>query len=305
MPLAIRVLLFLLPKNRNAMAGVIGLIFLPFVLFYVMISSAISVLHVPAIEPSQMDFYKNAVDAIQKDTGVRTEWQELVAIDAVRFNQDFQKASPTGARRLARKFIRIEKETNEKGEVETHYYKKSLETVVEEMIQDGLLVEGDLQRIKQYLLLPWDTGGVGSLPDGYVPVPSEGGLVFPVVGQWVVTDGFHERINPVTGRYEFHRGIDLAAESGTPVVAARAGKIVFADENGSAGNEVKIDHGDGTKTRYLHLDSIMVRRGQFVEAGELIGSVGSTGRSTGPHLHFEFHVNGRPVDPAFYLFSND
>ncbi|MBO8164203.1 MAG: M23 family metallopeptidase [Brevibacillus sp.] len=301
MPLAVRILLLLMPKDRKTWAIVAVVALLPFGLLYVLISSVVSVIHVPAIEPSQISLYREAVEAVYEKTGVTLSWKELIALDAVRFNQDFSQASRSKAMRLADQFVGLVKVKKEDGTVETYYYKKSLNAVVQELIDAGELEEGALQRIKQYLLLPWETAESPDLPGEYVPVPGEEELVFPVVGQCYVSDGFRERINPVTGRVEVHSGIDLAAATGTPVVAAKAGRVVFADANGSAGNEVKIDHGDDTKTRYLHLDMILVERGQEVEAGQPIGRVGSTGRSTGPHLHFEYHVRGTPVDPAPYL----
>lgn len=101
-----------------------------------------------------------------------------------------------------------------------------------------------------------------------------------------------------------HKGIDIAVPQGTPVQAAKGGKVVFAGDGGGYGNLVVIDHGDGTFTKYAHLSKINVREGQTVEAGELVGAVGSTGNSTGPHLHFEVRrgsPDGEVLDPVKFL----
>lgn len=98
-----------------------------------------------------------------------------------------------------------------------------------------------------------------------------------------------------------HEGIDFAAPAGTPVRAARAGSVTWAGGRGTAGNAVIIEHSDGWSSRYYHLSTVAVRRGESVKAGAAIGEVGSTGRSTGPHLHFEIRRGGTPVDPAPYV----
>ena len=101
---------------------------------------------------------------------------------------------------------------------------------------------------------------------------------------------------------EFHQGIDIAAESGTPIVATADGVVTTAGWNaGGYGNMVDIDHGDGIMTRYGHASAVAVMPGQTVRRGQVIAYVGSTGYSTGPHLHYEVRVNGQPVNPAAYL----
>lgn len=103
------------------------------------------------------------------------------------------------------------------------------------------------------------------------------------------------------GGTEFHQGIDIAAEMGTPIVATADGVVTAAGWNGGYGNMVDIDHGSGIVTRYGHASAVAVTVGQEVRRGEVIAYVGSTGRSTGPHVHYEVRVNGAPVNPAAYL----
>ncbi|MFM0729869.1 M23 family metallopeptidase [Paraburkholderia sediminicola] len=112
---------------------------------------------------------------------------------------------------------------------------------------------------------------------------------------------FGNRTDPFTHRLSFHPGIDLVAKTGTPIMAAAGGRVIFAGEKSGYGNAVEIDHGNGLVTRYGHASRIVVHVGDLVLPRQYVADVGSTGRSTGPHLHFEVLVNGAPVDPAAYL----
>lgn len=118
-----------------------------------------------------------------------------------------------------------------------------------------------------------------------------------------VTSRYGNRISPFTGRIQFHAGLDIAADFGTTVVAPARGRVVFAGMNGALGRMVELDHGYGLRTHYGHLLKANVKQGQTVERGTPIGEVGSTGRSTGPHLHYGVEVNGRNVDPNDYIFE--
>ncbi len=120
-----------------------------------------------------------------------------------------------------------------------------------------------------------------------------------VVGN--LTSGFGYRRDPISGVRKFHNGIDIAAPRGTPVYAYTNGKVVTAGWGNMTGNYVVIDHGGGLRTKYLHLSSISVSVGQSVKVGQKIGGVGSTGYSTGNHLHFEVTKNGVAVNPLLYL----
>jgi murein DD-endopeptidase MepM/ murein hydrolase activator NlpD len=126
-----------------------------------------------------------------------------------------------------------------------------------------------------------------------------GVLSWPVSG--TITSPFGYRQNPFGGAPDFHPGLDIAAPMGTTVTAAASGTIISAGWYGGYGNYILIDHGGGMATGYGHLSQIFVSNGQQVQKGQAIGAVGSTGRSTGPHLHFEVRLNGKPTDPAAYL----
>jgi len=123
----------------------------------------------------------------------------------------------------------------------------------------------------------------------------------PVIGEVDMSSPFGMRMDPFNGRPAIHTGIDLRGEVGEPVRATAAGRVSLAGREGGYGNIVEIDHGNGLATRYGHLSEIDVKVGQMVRIGETIGHIGSTGRSTGPHLHYETRVNGEAVDPQKFL----
>jgi murein DD-endopeptidase MepM/ murein hydrolase activator NlpD len=116
-----------------------------------------------------------------------------------------------------------------------------------------------------------------------------------------ISSGFGERVDPFTGGEEFHEGIDFAAPQGTGIHAVGAGIVTWAGPRGGFGNMVQIDHGNGYATRYGHAYKVLVHVGETVQRGDVIGLVGNTGRSTGPHVHFEVLKNGREVDPARFV----
>jgi murein DD-endopeptidase MepM/ murein hydrolase activator NlpD len=123
--------------------------------------------------------------------------------------------------------------------------------------------------------------------------------LWPVEGQ--VTGSFGERIDPFNGEGAFHSGVDISAGYGQPVIAPADGVVVFADLMGGYGRAIVLDHGHGITTRYGHLANFAVISGQRVQRGDTLGYVGLSGRSTGPHLHYEVRINDTPVNPHKYL----
>ena len=124
--------------------------------------------------------------------------------------------------------------------------------------------------------------------------------IVPINYTWF-SSPYGMRLHPTQGIYKMHNGVDLSAPSGTPIYATRAGVISYAGYNGSCGNYVTINHQDGFKSRYMHMTHYIVSNGEYVAAGQVIGYCGSTGDSTGPHLHFEIEYNGSFVNPANYI----
>ncbi len=148
--------------------------------------------------------------------------------------------------------------------------------------------------------LPVAGGAFASLVGAFMPASnSRTPMQWPVSGP--ITSGFGERKNPLGAGDDFHSGLDIAASQGDPIAAAAAGRVISAGPDGGYGNLVVVDNGAGVTTRYAHCSQIYARVGEQVEAGQLIAAVGSTGRSTGPHLHFEVRVGDSPVDPMQYL----
>ncbi len=125
--------------------------------------------------------------------------------------------------------------------------------------------------------------------------------IMPAKG--VRTSKFGYRLSPFTGLKEFHAGLDIANRKGTKVIATANGVIAYAGRKMFIGNEVLIDHGHGIVTKYGHLSKILVKAGARVKRGDVIGLMGTTGRSTGPHVHYEVRVNGIPVNPERYILN--
>ena len=125
--------------------------------------------------------------------------------------------------------------------------------------------------------------------------------IWPTEG-WL-SSKFGNRRSPFTGQREFHKGIDISAPQGTPIFATAKGRVTKAGHDGGYGKILVLEHGFGLKTIYAHMQKFAVNKGQEVERGELIGYVGNTGRSTGPHLHYEVRLNNVPVNPANYILN--
>lgn len=133
---------------------------------------------------------------------------------------------------------------------------------------------------------------------------ADAALNFTPVDTGYISSGFGRRADPITRRIAMHSGLDFAAPRGTPIHAVGAGVVTFAGRRGAYGNMVEISHAGGYKTRYAHAHTLSVKKGDLVNKGVQIATVGSTGRSTGPHLHLEVYRNGMAIDPARFLALN-
>lgn len=122
----------------------------------------------------------------------------------------------------------------------------------------------------------------------------------PVHGRVRLTSPFGHRLHPILKTRRFHTGIDLAVPLGTPLVAVASGKVVYAGEDSVNGKFVKLDHGFGLVSAYCHASELLVKRGQTIEAGVTLAKSGESGRATGPHLHFQLNLGGRPIDPMLF-----
>jgi murein DD-endopeptidase MepM/ murein hydrolase activator NlpD len=152
--------------------------------------------------------------------------------------------------------------------------------------------------------MPWSLGGgVQWLEASGVGRETSTGFRMPVEGR--MTSPFGYRVHPILGYRRMHTGIDFGAAYGTPIVASGPGTVASAGWDGGYGKAVRLNHGGGLLTLYGHMSRLAVAPGQQVAAGQVIGYVGSTGLSTGPHLHYELHRNGERIDPASFGTSPD
>lgn len=135
--------------------------------------------------------------------------------------------------------------------------------------------------------------------DRFANTPS----IMPTTG-WLSSQFAKSRFHPILHENRPHEGIDVTAPTGTPIIAPATGTVVFAGSDKGFGLSVEIDHGNGIHTRFAHCSSLAVRAGQRVTRGQLIAAVGGTGLATAPHLHYEIHVNGKPVDPLTYVLPD-
>ena len=126
-------------------------------------------------------------------------------------------------------------------------------------------------------------------------------MIWPLPGDHRVYSRIGPRIAPTEGASTYHKGWDIGGEFGAPMVAVLAGRVVSTDYNPSGGNVVKIEHQSGFMSAYCHCSEILVSPGEYVQQGQIIARVGSTGVSTGPHLHFGIQINGEYVDPSPYI----
>lgn len=169
-------------------------------------------------------------------------------------------------------------------------YDQFLKNLDKEVLQ----LDGDLKNQSQDLQALWETLGEQIIIQNSTPSlrPVEGGSV---------SSGFGYRQSPFSSMREFHSGVDISVEEGTPVYATANGVVVSAGYQGGLGKAVIVDHGRGTTTRYGHLSTYTVKENQKIQRGEMIGKVGSTGRSTGPHLHYEVRLKDKPVNAEKYM----
>ena len=131
-----------------------------------------------------------------------------------------------------------------------------------------------------------------------------GKMVWPLPNYSRISSKFGYRTHPVTGQKQsFHTGIDIPAPTGTKIIAAYDGQVAWAYRHSTAGNWIGIDHGNGIYTIYMHMSAFLVKEGDYVKKGQVVGLVGSTGRSTGPHLHFGVRVNGEYIQPLNYVMA--
>ncbi len=125
--------------------------------------------------------------------------------------------------------------------------------------------------------------------------------IWPVTG--FVSSSFGTRVSPFGGGTKFHKGLDISNRIGTPIIAPAEGTVIRSSPDGAYGNSVELNHGGGIVTKYAHMQRAVVREGEWVKRGQVLGYIGMTGRTTGPHLHYEVRLNGVPVNPMRYILE--
>ena len=216
-------------------------------------------------EKAALEQSKKQLDATQAELAVKRAEADKLLAELVAIGQEFEdllEESEDEQARLALEIAKAEKEYN------------------------------DAKKREEEASRPSDGGG-------YAP-PSSAGWIVPC-RYIALTSPFGGRIHPISGVYKMHYGVDLANVTGTPIWATRSGTVSAASYNGSAGYYVSINHGDGFSSIYMHMTHYIVKPGQTVTQGQVIGYMGSTGGSTGPHLHFGISYNGTYVNPANYI----
>lgn len=239
----------------------------------------------------------------------------LPDVDAARKQQSDAKLA---AKQLEAFFLRqlLAESRPKGGTLDGGFAGDTFKQMLDEAIADKMSAAGGIglsQLFAQQLDKPGETAAAPATPIAGAPVRGVAGppidlppgtphFILPVVGR--ATSGYGVRTDPIHGTTVNHRGFDLAAPTGTEVAAAARGTVIHAGPAGTYGNLVTLRHDNGFETRYAHLSTVGVQVGDVVEAGQDVGKVGSTGHSTGPHLHFEVRRDGEAIDPAPLLPLN-
>lgn len=293
-------------KDVKKLLGYLLLLPVAFISIF-LISPGVVIETIPLASPSQVNWYVEAAEKTSSKYGLDIDWQEMLAIDAVRIRQDFSKSSPKRALTLAEDFVweeviehessSIDEDGNESCSswTEIIYHKYTLE----EMLNN--LKFNLEQKEKVYIFLKTDLNSlkdVGSeMPEGWEPEISE--LEWPIPGVYRITSKFGPRVDPVEFLDGFHTGLDIGAGRGTNVISVQEGIVIHASLAGNYGKAIFIQH-EKYITRYCHLSEIEVKEKDKVFKGQIIGKVGSTGKSTGPHLHFEVRLGSKALDPLLF-----
>lgn len=184
----------------------------------------------------------------------------------------------------AKNYLDSSKGQKEVALAENKKYQDDLLVQIEKMEKDSKALEATIRELQKK-----NNGIIGSVG------------VWPTPGYWYITSAYGYRTHPITRKYTLHSGVDIGAPNRAKIISAGAGVVIYSGWYGAYGNAVIIDHGNGLSTLYGHMSSRAVANGRAVVAGQTIGYVGSTGWSTGPHLHFEVRKNGTPTSPMQYF----
>lgn len=220
---------------------------------------------------------------------------------------------------LCKEQLELEKEILDQSKINVEKEQENLEELIDQKTRDIISYESDIDNKEQAIReleeeIQAQESEISALEaaiaeekrkllenNGKVLTYDGGVFKFPLASYTRISDEYGMRMHPILGVEQFHNGVDFAAPKGTAIYAAYDGKVVAATYSASMGNYVMIDHGDSLYTIYMHASALYVEQGDVVVRGETIAAVGSTGRSTGPHLHFSVRLNGEYVSPWNYL----
>lgn len=263
--------------------------------FSAKVSGACDGEQVASLTDAQVDILRDILwEMNDVDYSTHTESHE---VEVTTTNDDGEKETTTETVTETVLTIEITHKTVAEMAQEYHFNRRQNEYL-------ALMMQPDNQKLWAQLLGGLVTGGGQIItPDtDWVPI---GPLAWPLPQSFTITSHFGYREDPFTGEIEYHNGTDIAAPAGTPILAAADGTVTIANGidswGGGYGYHIKIDHGDGLETLYAHCSAICVTPGQRIQQGEVIGFVGSTGNSTGSHLHFEAWVNGERIDSMSFF----
>ncbi len=292
-------------EPEKILQSILFIVLLPIAILAIFFVSPMVITNmVPMASIEQLQVYLEASSEVKEryELDESSDWMRLVAIDAVRLKQDFSQTSKIRAVSLAERFVGEREEiftetTTEGEEIERSHivhYLKDFETVLNELSifgEEGERVNTFLEGLEQTFYY--------IMPEGWEP--REKIFLWPLSNYYRVSSPYGPRTDPMgEAHIQFHNGIDLPAPLGTPVYATKKGTVIRAGRIGDAGLAVIMEHDHGYETRYYHLNSIAVNGGAELDKGDVIGTVGSTGRSTGPHLHFEIRRYGEALDPLIF-----
>ena len=253
-------------------------------------------------EKAELEKTREELKATQEELDAKNAAADKLLADLVKVSEnledlhdEFEKQEEDFLDKIAQKEQEYSDKLNEESSIAA-----SIQASIEASIQESIWLKEsiDESRRQEAMGQTKPTGGGG----GYGPSDNPSGVLWLTPCEYIrVSSPFGYRWHPTTGQWSMHKGVDFAAPKGTPIYATRSGTVTIATYSSTAGNYVSINHGDGYSSVYMHMTHYVVEVGEYVKAGELIGYVGSTGRSTGPHLHFGIAYKGEYVNPMDYV----
>lgn len=236
-----------------------------------------------------MDYDNAVIDQLEADRQAVAD--TLAALEATQAEQEEQKIALDGKK--AEQEVKVAEAVQVLKNLEAD--KAAYQKLLDEQAADEARVAKEIARLQE----EYDE----KIRQNQIQIDPGTGWHWPLPGHYYLTSRTGSRIHPITGRPHTHTGTDIAAPSGVPIESVKGGVVTISERGSSYGNYVVLNHGDGTSSLYAHMSSRAVKVGQVVKQGAVLGYVGSTGNSTGPHLHLEIRVGGSRIDPVAKCFS--